>query len=152
MLLVSYIRENREKVLAGLAVRGIKDASNQIDEIINLDDKRKQLQQQNDNILAQSNAIAKSIGQLFREGKQDEANEKKKETAELKSQTKTLSEELKNVEADLQKALYDVPNIPNAKVPAGNSEQDNIVAKEVGKKPTLHDGAKPHWELIEDYD
>ncbi|RLD24403.1 MAG: serine--tRNA ligase, partial [Bacteroidetes bacterium] len=44
------------------------------------------------------------------------------------------------------------PNIPHPKVPAGNSEDDNIVAKEVGEIPVLHDGAKPHWELIEDYD
>jgi seryl-tRNA synthetase len=152
MLLVSYIRENKDHVLAGLAVRGIKDATDQIDEIIDLDDKRKQLQQQNDSVLAQSNAMAKSIGQLMREGKQDEANDKKQETARLKTQSKELAEELKLVEAELQKALYDVPNIPNAKVPAGNTEDDNIVAKEVGEIPALHDGAKPHWQLIEDYD
>lgn len=152
MLLVSYIRENKDKVLAGLAVRGIKNAENQIDQVIDLDDDRKRLQRDNDDVLAQSNAIAKSIGMLIREGKKDEAEVKKQETAELKSRSRLLGEELKKVEQDLLEALYDIPNIPNAKVPAGNTEEDNFVAKEEGEFPNLHDGAKPHWELIEDYD
>ncbi len=152
MLLVSYIRENKENVLRGLAVRNFKDAESQIEQIIGLDDQRKQLQQKNDEVLAQANNMAKAIGQLMREGKQDEANAKKQETSLLKNESKTLSEELKTVEADLQKRLYDIPNIPHPKVPAGNTEDDNIVAKEVGEIPALHDGAKPHWELIEDYD
>ena len=152
MLLVSYIRENKENVLRGLGVRNFKDAANQIDKIISLDDQRKQLQQRNDEVLAQANTMAKAIGQLMREGKQDEANANKQETSQLKNESKTLSEELKSVEADLQKRLYDIPNIPHPKVPAGNTEDDNIVAKEVGEIPALHDGAKPHWELIEDYD
>ena len=152
MLLVSYIRENKENVLRGLGVRNFKDAESQIEQIIGLDDQRKQLQQKNDEVLAQANNMAKAIGQLMREGKQDEANAKKQETSQLKNESKTLSEELKTVEAELQTRLYDIPNIPHPKVPAGNTENDNIVAKEVGEIPALHDGAKPHWELIEDYD
>ena len=152
MLLVSYIRENRENVLRGLGVRNFKDAESQIEQIIGLDDQRKQLQQKNDEVLAQANNMAKAIGQLMREGKQNEAEAKKQKTSKLKNESKALSEELKSVESDLQKRLYDVPNIPHPKVPAGNTEDDNIVAKEVGEIPALHDGAKPHWELIEDYD
>jgi len=152
MLLVSFIRENKEKVLQGLKVRNFKDADSQIEQIINLDDLRKQLQQQNDQVLAQANTMAKAIGQLMREGKQDEANAKKQETSALKNESKALTEKLKTTEVDLQKRLYDIPNIPNAKVPAGNTESDNIVAKQVGEIPALYDGAKPHWQLIEDYD
>ena len=152
MLQVSFLRENKENVLRGLAVRNFKDAEEQVDFIINLDDQRKRLRQQNDEVLAQANNMAKAIGQLMREGKQDEANARKEETAQLKNESKTLTEELKIVEADLQKRLYDIPNVPHPKVPAGNTENDNIVAKEVGEIPSLHDGAKPHWELIEDYD
>ena len=152
MLQVSFLRENKENVLRGLAVRNFKDAEEQVDFIINLDDQRTRLRQQNDEVLAQANNMAKAIGQLMREGKQDEANARKEETAQLKNESKALAEELKIVEADLQKRLYDIPNIPHPKVPAGNTENDNIVAKEVGEKPSLHDGAKPHWELIEDYD
>ena len=152
MLQVAYIRENKEKVLKGLAVRNFKDAEEQINQIVELDDQRKQLQQKNDQVLAESNAKAKSIGLLMREGKQDEANQKKQETATLKSESKALGEELKKVEEELKQLLYNIPNIPNAKVPAGNTENDNIIAREVGEIPKLHEAAKPHWELIEDYD
>ena len=152
MLQVAYIRDNKEKVLKGLAVRNFKDAEEQIDQVLALDDQRKQLQQKHDQVLAESNAMAKSIGQLMREGKQDEANQKKQQTAALKTESKALSEELKQTEIDLQQLLYNIPNIPNEKVPAGNTDEDNIVAKQVGEIPQLHDKAKPHWELIEDYD
>jgi seryl-tRNA synthetase len=152
MLLVSFIRENKEKVLQGLAVRNFKDAESQIEQIINLDDRRKQLKKQNDEVLAKANTLSKTIGQLMREGKQDEAHLKKEETSQLKSESKLLTEQLKEIEAGLQKKLYDIPNIPNTKVPAGNTEEDNLVAKKVGEAPALYPGAKPHWDLIEDYD
>ena len=152
MLLVSYIRENKENVLRGLAVRNIKDAAAQIDQIISLDDERKQTKQESDDVLAKANSMAKAIGQLMRDGKQQEADDKKQETAQLKNKIKELSEKLKNIEADLQKMLYDIPNVPNPKVPAGSTDSDNIVEKEVGEIPNLYEGAKPHWELIEDYD
>lgn len=152
MLLVSYIRENKENVLRGLAVRNIKDAEAQIDQITSLDDERKQTKQESDDVLAKANNMAKEIGQLMRESKQQEANDKKQETAQLKNKSKELSEKLKNIEADLRKMLYDIPNVPNPKVPAGSTDSDNIVEKEVGEIPKLYEGAKPHWELIEDYD
>lgn len=152
MLQVAYIRENKDHVLKGLAVRSFKDAEEQVNQVLALDDQRKQIQQKNDQVLSESNKMAKSIGQLMRDGKQEEANEQKRATAALKTESKALTEELKQVEADLQQLLYNIPNIPNNKVPAGNTEEDNIVAKEVGEIPQLHDKAKPHWELIEDYD
>ena len=152
MLQVGYIRENKEQILERLKVRNFQDAKSQIDQIVNLDDQRKQLQQETDKVLAQANIMAKEIGMLMRDGKQDEANEKKVQTSEFKAQSKELGERLKTTESELQTLLYNIPNIPNPKVPAGNTEDDNIVTKEVGELPDLHDGAKPHWELIEDYD
>lgn len=152
MLQVSFIRENKENVLRGLGVRNFKDADSQIAQIISLDDQRKQIQQQNDQILSEVNTMAKSIGQLMQAGKQEEANAKKEQTLSLKNDSKALSEKLKTIEEELQTALYNIPNIPHPKVPAGNTENDNIVAKEMGEIPKLHDGAKPHWQLIKDYD
>ena len=138
--------------MQGLAVRNFKEAASQIDAIISLDDQRKQLQQQNDEVLAKANAMAKEIGRLMREGQQEAANEQKARTAGLKAQSKTLTEQLKATEEELQQLLYNIPNIPHSKVPAGTTDADNYVAKEVGDIPELHQGAKPHWELIEDYD
>jgi seryl-tRNA synthetase len=152
MLQVSYIRENKEQVIKGLNVRNFKGAESQVETVIEMDDRRKQIQQKNDAVLAEANAKAKQIGMLMREGKQDEANLIKEVTSKLKAESKQLTEDLKRIEMDLRTQLYNIPNIPNEKVPAGSADSDNIVAKEVGDKPTLHDGAKPHWELIEDYD
>ena len=152
MLQVAFIRENKERVLKGLNVRNFKGAESQIELVIEMDDRRKQIQQKNDAVLAEANAKAKQIGLLMREGKQDEANLIKEVTSKLKAESKQLTEDLKKIETELRTELYNIPNIPNDKVPAGNAETDNIVAKEVGNKPVLHDGAKPHWELIEDYD
>jgi seryl-tRNA synthetase len=152
MLQVSYIRENKEQVIKGLNVRNFKGAESQVETVIEMDDRRKQIQQKNDAVLAEANAKAKQIGMLMREGKQDEANLIKEVTSKLKAESKQLTEDLKRIEMDLRTQLYNIPNIPNEKVPAGSADSDNIVAKEVGNKPTLHEGAKPHWELIEDYD
>lgn len=152
MLQVAFIRENKERVLKGLNVRNFKGAESQIELVIEMDDRRKQIQQKNDAVLAEANAKAKQIGLLMREGKQDEANLIKEVTSKLKAESKQLTEDLKKIETELRTELYNIPNIPNDKVPAGSAETDNIVAKEVGNKPVLHDGAKPHWELIEDYD
>ncbi len=152
MLQVAFIRAHKEKVLQGLNVRNFKDAARQVEEIIRLDDQRKQLQQQNDELLARGKAMAKEIGLLMRAGKQEEAHERKAQTAELKARSKALTEQRKVTEAELTQLLYNIPNIPHPKVPAGTTEADNIVAKEVGEIPALPEGAKPHWELIEEYD
>lgn len=88
----------------------------------------------------------------MREGKAAEASEIKEQTARLKEKSKLLNEQYKLVENELQTLLYNIPNIPNEIVPPGSAETDNIVIKTIGEIPNLHDGAKPHWELIEDYD
>ena len=152
MLQVSYIRENKAVVLEGLAKRNFKDAEAAVDEVIAKDDERKQLQQALDKTLAQSKQVAKQIGVLMQSGKAEEANEVKQQTAELKAQGKELGEAHKRVEEELLNLLYNIPNVPNPLVPAGNTDEDNEVVKVVGEAPVLHDGAKPHWELIEDYD
>ena len=152
MLQVSYIRENKAVVLEGLAKRNFKDAEAAVDEVIAKDDERKQLQQALDKTLAQSKQVAKQIGVLMQSGKAEEANEVKQQTAELKAQGKELGEAHKRVEEELLHLLYNIPNVPNPLVPAGNTDEDNEVVKVVGEAPVLHDGAKPHWELIEDYD
>ncbi|NNE54470.1 MAG: serine--tRNA ligase, partial [Flavobacteriales bacterium] len=153
MLQVPYIQENWEASVAGLKKRGLKNAEEQLQKLVELNDLRKSAQQTLDEVLAESNQLAKQIGQLFKEGKQEEANAAKKKTTELKAASKELGEKLQTVEADLLDLLYQIPNIPNDLVPDGQSDEDNQVVKE-GEiaKPSLHEKAKPHWELIQDYD
>lgn len=153
MLQVVNIQENLDKYVEGLGKRGISNASELLNEVIELDAQRKKTQQELDDIKSKSNQLAKQIGLLFKEGKRDEAESAKSETAQLKEQDKQLSEQLNNVQEELQQKLYNIPNIPNEIVPAGKNEEDNEIVKlNDSSTPTLPEGAKPHWDLISEYD
>ncbi len=149
MLLIQNIRQDKEAIIQRLAKRGV-DFSDLVNQAIELDDSRKEIQGKLDDILSQSNKISKSIGQLFAQKKIEEANQLKAQTAELKAQSHSLSEAMKKVENELLEVLYQIPNSPGDQVPAGKSEEDNKTIKVVGEKPTLTQNL-PHWELCEKY-
>lgn len=151
MLLVADIINNKEEYTLGLQKRGISDAADKLNAIIALDEKRKQTQAKQDDLLAEANSLAKSIGMLMKEGKKDEAQQVKLKTSALKEQTKALGAEMDHVKASLQNELYQLPNIPIADVPAGKSEEDNEVIFTVDSLPELSSDCKPHWDLIKDY-
>jgi len=152
MLQLNFIRENKDTVLAGLGKRNVANAETVIDGVLTLDQKRRDTQRELDDVLAQSNAKASQIGALMKVGDKAAAEAAKAETAELKARSKDLADALRQVEADLQAVLVTIPNIPHSSVPAGRSADDNEVVLENGEKPTLHDAAQPHWELIKKYD
>ena len=151
MLSLKYLRENKSDAIQGLAKRNFTDTA-LIDQIISLDQKRRKTQSQLDELLAEANTIAKQIGQLFKTGKADEAQELKERSGEIKKQSKVLQEELQSTERELQEARVQVPNVPKSIVPAGSTEEDNEVVRNVGEIPTLMEGALPHWELAKKYD
>jgi len=150
MLQVSYIRDNREQVLERLAVKNFKQPE-LVDEIINLDDNRKQTQNRLDSISAEANAAAKRIGELMRTGQKAEADQLKSQTGTWKEDIKKLGEELANIEQELQKKILVLPNLPHSSVPKGVSAEDNEVVLENGEKPNLIENALPHWELASKY-
>ena len=151
MLQINYIRENREEAISKLAKRGF-DATTVFEDIIAKDDLRKETQNKLDDILAQSNQIAKEIGAYFKNGEKEKAEEAKAKTVTLKQQSKTLSEKLNQVSDDLQELLIHIPNVPHDSVPNGKTAKDNEVVKEEGDIPKLHSEALPHWELAAKYD
>jgi len=151
MLTLKVIRDNKEEVIKRLAVKHF-DAKAIIDNIIALDDKRKAIQVQLDNNLAEQNSLAKQIGKLFAEGKAAEANEAKSKTAELKEASKSLSQELSDVEPELKKLLMQVPNLPHTSVPVGHSAEDNVIVRSGGLVPELPKDSVPHWDLAKKYD
>ena len=149
MLLIQNIRQDKEAIIQRLAKRGV-DFSDLVNQAIELDDSRKEIQGKLDDILSQSNKISKSIGQLFAQKKIEEANQLKAQTAELKTQSTSLNEAMKKVENELLEVLYQIPNSPGDQVPEGKSEEDNKTIKVVGEKPILKQNL-PHWELCEKY-
>ena len=151
MLQLNTIREEKDRVLAGLKKRNFKELG-LIDEIIALDEKRRSTQLALDESLAKSNTLSKEIGSLFKSGETEKANALKAETATLKDTIKTLTDTLNSTVESLNELLYRVPNIPNELVPEGTSEVDNVVVFEAGEIPNLGKDALPHWELAKKYD
>ena len=151
MLQLNTIREEKDRVLAGLKKRNFKELG-LIDEIIALDEKRRSTQLALDESLAKSNTLSKEIGSLFKSGETEKANALKAETATLKDTIKTLTDTLNGTVESLNELLYRVPNIPNELVPEGTSEVDNVVVFEAGEIPNLGKDALPHWELAKKYD
>ena len=151
MLQLSFIRDNKEQTLAGLRKRNFANAADVIDQVLTLDQQRRDTQRELDDTLAQSNAKAKEIGALMKAGQQAEANAAKAETAELKNRSKAAEEALRAIEPQLNSLLFTIPNLPHSSVPEGRSDDDNEVVLEHGSKPELYAGAQPHWEMIKKY-
>jgi seryl-tRNA synthetase len=148
MLQTNFIRDNKDLTIAGLTKKHFKDPAATVDRILELDQKRRELQQNLDETLALSNNKAKEIGALMKAGQKDEAEAAKADTVVLKERSKSLDEEHKSVEALLLEELVKLPNLPHASVPEGRTAEDNVNVLEAGAKPVLPEGALPHWELI----
>jgi len=115
-----------------------------------LDEQRRQTQTDLDSTLAQSNKISKEIGELFKQGRKEEALKLKEKTVSLKVRSKDLQQEMEQKMHALENLLLSLPNVPNPLVKAGKSEADNEEVKQVGAIPSLNDKARPHWEIAED--
>ena len=151
MLQLNYIRDNKDEVIARLAVKNFA-AGELVENIILLDGDRRKIQGELDALNAEANALAKQVGDLFKAGKQAEANELKNKSAALKETTKKLEAGLAASEEGLNKVLVLLPNTPSTKVPKGKTPADNENVFSDGETPKLYAGAKPHWELAQQYD
>ena len=151
MLQVPYIKANREDATNQLAKRNI-DAAPLFDEVLALDEKRRQTQTKLDQVLSESNTLSKEIGMLFKNGETQKANLLKEKTGQLKETSKSLTDLLGQTSDALNELLYKIPNVPHESVPAGNSDEDNLEVYSEGEIPKLFEGALPHWELAKKYD
>jgi seryl-tRNA synthetase len=151
MLVLQFIRENKERILKGLEKRNFKHPE-LIDKIIDLDQERRSKQATLDQQLARANQLAKEIGGLFKSGDTEKATVLKEETTVIKVLTKALQEELQKTSDALFELRTQIPNIPHESVPAGTSEEDNQEIFKSGTIPKLDEKALPHWELANKYD
>ncbi len=151
MLTLRFIQENRDFIIERLKIKNF-DAAEIISQVLELDKKRRSTQTSMDNNQAELNKLSKEIGQLFKSGKVDEANEVKEKNAVLKETIKKESEVLADTEKELTQLLVQIPNIPNDSVPPGKGEQDNAEIKSAGAMPALNTDALAHWDLAKKYD
>lgn len=151
MLQLTYIRNNKEKAIEALNKRGFS-AQEILENVLQYDDDRKTTQQELDQTLSELNQISKQIGELFKIGQREEANQLKDKTTVLKENSQRLKENLQHTEQLIQELLYQIPNVPNPEVPSGKSEEDNETVFESGVKRTFEFKPLPHWELAQKYD
>ena len=151
MLTLKQLRENKAEAVRRLAKKGV-DAEPIITLIEALDDKRKALQVELDNCLAEQNQAAKQIGALMGQGDKEAAEAKKHEVGELKARSQQLKEESERVAAELQNEIVKLPNFPADIVPEGRTAEDNVVVKLVENYTEIAGDALPHWELAKKYD
>lgn len=152
MLQISFLRDNKEEALQRLALKNFNNTE-LIEKALALDEQRKKTQMELDTLLAAQNSLAKQVGDLFKSGKQAEANDLKNKSTALKESSKQLSDQLESIEKEQRELLVTIPNAPSVKVPKGKTPADNeevflnsIAFPELGKN------ALPHWELTTKYD
>jgi len=165
MLTLKLINEETERVIAGLEKKNFKGARQAVENVKNVDRKRREAQQALDSNKQESNILAKQIGKLMKEGNKDEVEAVKSKVAEMKEKAKMLQEEQDYAEQELTTLLCQIPNIPYDKVPEGKSAEDNWVVRsnlkecEIGKdtvgnwtcNPENKEAKLPHWELAKKY-
>src|SRR5574344_930646 len=151
MLTFKYITDNTDEVIGRLGKKDF-DAKESIGKVVELDSKRKKTQAQLDACLSEINQLSRQVGDLYKQGKTEEANALKTKTAELKEASKDFSASMDAIETEITDILLTVPNIPNPNVPEGVGAADNLVERTGGVIPELAEDALPHWDLAKKYD
>ena len=147
---LNELRKNKDEFILSLNKRGLDNIENNLRELISLDDERKSLKTNLDNLLSESNKIAKEIGIKIKSGDNNISDLKKKST-EIKESSKLTEKELKIKEENIKNLLVNIPNIPDNKVPEGNSEDNNIEILKHETSLNNDDKLKPHWDIIKDF-
>ena len=143
MLDIKRIRESLEDIKKAMNRRGEKEFN--LDEVVELDDKRKELLKEVEVLKKKMNVESKKIPQLIKEGKditEDKANLKK-----LSDEIKSLDEKIKIVNDELEYKLLRIPNVPNKEVPQGETDEDNVEVRTWGEPTKFNFNPKAHWDL-----
>ena len=165
MLTLKLITEETDRVIRGLEKKHFKNARQAIDEVLAIDKKRREAQQQLDKNLSEAKKMAAQIGGLMKEGKREEADAIKAQVSQMKETNKQLEETMNASQEEMNSLLCQIPNIPYDEVPEGVAAEDNHVVKSNLKECTANDtvgnwdvnpslgiaNPLPHWELAKKY-
>ena len=165
MLTLKLINEETERVIAGLEKKRFKGAREAIEQVLAVDKKRREAQQELDKSLNSQKQLSGQIGKCMKEGKKDEAEQIKQQVSALKETSKQLEEQMAKAQDEMTDMLCQIPNIPYDEVPQGSAAEDNRVVKSNLKECTEQDtvgnwdvnpslgiaNPLPHWELAKKY-
>jgi seryl-tRNA synthetase len=143
MLDIKRIRENLEDIKNAMARRGEKEFN--LDEVVALDDKRRDLLQEVEILKNKMNIECSNIPKLIKEGK--DTSEEKAKLKDLSDEIKILDEKVREVESELEYKLIRIPNVPNENVPQGETDEDNVEVRTWGEPTKFNFEHKPHWEI-----
>ncbi len=146
MLDLRLIRENPESVKERLRARG-DDYDALIDQIVALDERRRQIIAEVETLKHRRNVVSKEIGMLLKEGK--DATALREEMRQVGDRINQLDGELREVERELERTLLFVPNLPHESVPIGSDETGNVVVRTFSEPRSFDFEPKPHWEIGE---
>jgi seryl-tRNA synthetase len=150
MIPLAYLREHTDEAISRLRIKNI-DAGATIQKILEIDRRRRSLQKNLDDNLAKGNLISKEVGQMFREGKKEEAESLKNQSTRLKEEAAEIESSLTQAEKEMNALLVTLPNTPHPSVPKGRTPEDNEIVKTVGQRPEFSFDPLPHWELAKKY-
>ena len=151
MLQINYIRQNTAEVKERLAKKNFGNID-LVDEILQVDDELRKQKAATENLQANINAASKEIGTLMAKGEKESAEQRKKEVTTCKEELNSGKINLQSLEENFTGMLLTLPNLPHSSVPAGKTPEENEVVLEGGTIPSLPATAKPHWDLIKEYD
>lgn len=143
MLDMKFLRNNYEEVKEKLKNRG-EDLS-EFEMFGELDERRRKLIAETEQLKAKRNAATQEIAKLKREKKDAEAAIQ--EMRQVGEKIAELDKELREVEERLEQVMYSIPNIPHESVPIGEDEEDNVVHRTWGELPEFDFEIKPHWDV-----
>lgn len=144
MLDIKLIRTNPDYVKAGMKKRN-KNLDTMIDEILLIDEKRREISSKADAMKAEQNKASKEIPQLKKEGKDTTAiMEEMKVIAE---KVKECDAEISQLEAKQQEIIYSIPNVPHESVPTGADDTQNLEVRRIGEPKKFTFEPKAHWDL-----
>ena len=148
MLDLNFVRNNLALVEDKLRLRNADPAA-LLGDFLALDQRRREAITQSEQLKARRNELSQQVGALKKAGKHDEANAVMEETRALKDRPDALDSSAAALDEELHQSLARLPNLTRDEVPAGKSEEDNVVTKTWGAIPAFDFAPKPHWELGE---
>jgi len=143
---LNFIRHNVDQIKKALVDLNLEAP---IDDIVDLDVRRREILKEVEALRAERNTGSKAIGQLMRQGKREEAEAQKQAMATIGDKIDGFNQELRQVEQDLNEALLEVPNMPLPEVPIGPDDTHNVVTAEKGEKFSFDFEPEPHWDIGE---
>lgn len=146
MITLKRLREDSERIVAGLERRGLQ-VKESVAEILNLDTLRRESQTRLEEILREVNTLSKEFGALMAKGNKEGAERLRERVQTLKESAKQVEKEIEERAQHLQAKLVLLPNVPHSSVPTGKNAEDNLVVRTEGGKPKVEGKGLPHWEI-----